>query len=140
MKKLSEDIRKVTLLLARLTFALVLPAYLVWLILVSHFTMQRESEITDKFETLDLALDNLENLHDDRAFLHAVLQKNFAMADRSDQPQQKMESRIKAFRKLFGNHISFVVYDSNGSINQRLTEEKRFQYVLKSMFEVMVLL
>jgi sigma-B regulation protein RsbU (phosphoserine phosphatase) len=140
VKALSEDLRKITLLLARVTFALVLPAYLVWLILVSHFTMQRESEIAGNFEILDLALDNLENLHADRAFIHAVLRKNFVMADRSDQPQKQLEKRIEAFKKLFGNHISFVVYDSNGNINKRLTEEKRFQYVLKSMFEVMVLL
>ncbi len=137
---MSEDARKITLFLARLTFALVLPVYLIWLILVSHFTMQRESEIARNFETLDLALDNLENLHDDRAFLHAVLQKNFVMADRSSQPQKQLENRIKAFRKLFGERLSFVVYDSNGSINHALTGEKRFQYVLKSMFEVMVLL
>ncbi|NLF95339.1 MAG: SpoIIE family protein phosphatase [Candidatus Riflebacteria bacterium] len=137
---MSEDARKITLFLARLTFALVLPVYLIWLILVSHFTMQRDNEIQSSFATLDLALDNLENLHDDRAFLHAVLQKNFVMADRSDQPQKQLENRIRAFRKLFGERISFVVYDGNGAINKKLTEEDRFQYVLKSMFEVMVLL
>jgi len=137
---LSADVRKVTLFLARLTFALVLPVYLIWLILVSHFTMQRANEIQSSFTALDLALDNLENLHDDRAFLHAVLQKNFVMADRSDKPQKQLENRIKAFRKLFGERISFVVYDGNGAINRELTEEKRFQYILKSMFEVMVLL
>ena len=137
---MSEDLRKITLLLARVTFALVLPAYLVWLILVSHFTMQRENEINRNFETLELALDNLDNLHDDRAFLHAILQKNFIMADRSSQPQKQLENRIKAFKKLFKERISFVVYDSDGAINQHLTAEKRFQYVLKSMFEVIVLL
>lgn len=137
---LSESLKRVTVFLARFTFALILPAYLVWLILISHFTVQRENEIARSFETLNLALDNLENFHSDRAFLHSLLQKNFVMADQAELPQLELENKIRAFKKLFGNKISFIVYAADGSINRSLTEEKRFQYILKTMFEVMVLL
>ncbi|PKL43887.1 MAG: hypothetical protein CVV41_08995 [Candidatus Riflebacteria bacterium HGW-Riflebacteria-1] len=137
---MSDTARKVAVFLARLTFALVLPAYLIWLILISHFTILRENEIDSSFETLNLAADNLENFHGDRTFLHSLLQKNFAMADQSEQPQLDLEKKIRALKKLFGNKISFVVYAADGTINRRLTEEKRFQYILKTMFEVMLLL
>ena len=137
---MSDTAKKATVFLARLTFALVLPAYLVWLILISHFTMQRETEIARGFETLNLALDGLESYHDDRVFLHALFQKNFTVADQAEQPQVQLENKLAAFQKLFGNRISFVVYDEKGAINSRLTKEKRFQYVLKTMYEIMQLL
>jgi len=137
---LLENAKKTTVFLARLTFALILPAYLVWLVLISHFTMQRETEIAKGFESINLALDDLENFHDDKIFLHALFQKNFAMADCSDQPQIQLKKKISAFKKLFGKNINFIVYDSKGRINREFTEEKRFQYVLKSMYETMHLL
>ncbi|MDD3145715.1 MAG: SpoIIE family protein phosphatase [Candidatus Riflebacteria bacterium] len=118
-------------------FGLLLPCWLAWSMLISHFQLQRNQAAEEVFDHLSQHLVTLENYHDDRVFFHALLQKNFAGIDNKPESAQLLARKIAAFRRLFSGRLKFIVYGSDGSINRDLTDEKRFHYILKAMFIVM---
>lgn len=131
---MSETLRKFTLLLARVTFGLLFPVWLIWSMLTSHYQLQRENAVDKSFDQLAQSLDCLENYHDDRVFFHALFQKNFVMADNSLEPAGQLEKKISALRRMFPDKLKFIVWNNKGEINKQLTDENRFQYLLKIMF------
>ncbi|GAB1351602.1 hypothetical protein MASR1M12_03320 [Erysipelotrichia bacterium] len=105
--------------------------------LLSHFQLQRQSLVEKGFDQLSQSLMPLENYYDDRVFFHGLLQKNFAPIDDHSQPFVALAEKISAFHRMFRGRFRFIVYERDGRVNQSLTDEKRFQYVLKAMFGVM---
>lgn len=135
------DLRnRITLFLARLTFGLLLPAYLIWLMFVSHFSMQQQKEIGTSFNQLGLTLDQLEEFYEDQVFFHALLQKNFRRLDQNGFTEKKLKKLLSSLRRNFNEKLEFIVYKADGQINQTLTREKRFQYLLKNMYSTIHLL
>lgn len=132
-----EALHKISRLVALTAFGLLLPCWLVWSMLISHFQLQRNEAIETIFDRLSQHLVTLENYHEDRVFFHALLKKNFAAIDNKAESRQLLEKKIAAFRRLFSGRLRFIVYDRDGSLNRGLTDETRFQYVLKTMFGVL---
>ncbi|MEW6709945.1 MAG: SpoIIE family protein phosphatase [Candidatus Riflebacteria bacterium] len=130
-----EFFRRITGPLARLVFGIVLPVYLVWLLLVSHYSIEHKIEKQAKFDRLETALDHLENFQDDQVFFHALFKINFENLDKNFS-REVLEKRINSFKKKFGSKIRFIVYDSTGKIDSELTEETRFKFILKTMFDL----
>ena len=129
--------QKFTRGLAFIVFAICLPGWLTWVMLLSHFQLQRQSLVEKGFDQLSQSLMPLENYYDDRVFFHGLLQKNFALIDDHSQPFVALAEKISAFHRMFRGRFRFIVYERDGRVNQSLTDEKRFQYVLKAMFGVM---
>ncbi|NCB38551.1 MAG: hypothetical protein EOM80_07265 [Erysipelotrichia bacterium] len=129
--------RKTTRLLVVVVFGLILPFALIWMFLVSHYRLQREDILLRSFDNLSQSLDGLEKYHEDKVFLHALFQKNFALADESSRPLMHLQKKLTAFRKVFPGQLKFIVWNKNGDIDDELTDEKRFQYVLKTMYAVL---
>lgn len=132
-----QFLKIMTLWLARLAFGLFLPAYLLWFLFFSHYSLQRQEAAAKAFETLNLSLDRLEKYHDDQVFFHALLQKNFVRADVSSEPAKKLADTVAAFRRIFAQKVRFIVWNKDGKVNAALSDEKRFQFILKTMFTVM---
>ncbi len=128
---------RLTIYLARITFGLFLPAYLVWLMLFSHFSMQQHAEISQSFSQLGFALDHLEEYHQDQVFFHSIFQKSFESIDSDDFSEKRLNELVDSFKQRFKNRVEFLVYHGDGKVNRRLTREKRFSYLLKTMFETM---
>ena len=134
---MTDLLQKFTRGLAFIVFAICLPGWLTWVMLLSHFQLQRQSLIEKGFDQLSQSLMPLENYYDDRVFFHGLLQKNFAPIDDHSQPFVALAEKISAFHRMFRGRFRFIVYERDGRVNQSLTDEKRFQYVLKAMFGVM---
>ncbi len=134
---MSDFKTKLTIYLAAFVFGLVLPAYLIWLLLLSHFGMQRQTEISKSFSQLSFALDKLEEFSDDKVFYHAMLQRNFRNIDQNGFHREKLEHLLGRLRRKFAGNLGFIVYDNKGNIDQGLTKEKQFQYLLKNMYKTM---
>ncbi|MEW6710030.1 MAG: SpoIIE family protein phosphatase, partial [Candidatus Riflebacteria bacterium] len=128
--------KKLTLLLAKLTYGLILPLYLLWFAFLSHY-QNKLAEITDRYqEKMEESLDLLADFHSDASFFHALLQKNLRLADLHEEPFSALENRFVALRRAFPDSFRFIVWNADGQVNQKLSEEKSFQYVLKSMFQI----
>lgn len=131
------DTRKITIGLAIVVFTVILPAGLIWSMLLGHFTAQRSRLVKEAFDQLAQRLLPLEKYHDDRVFLHALLQKNFAMIDQQAGSRQLLEKKLTALRRLFPGKLKFVVYDGRGGVDRRLSDELKYLYVLKTMYDVL---
>ncbi|HNX75864.1 MAG TPA: SpoIIE family protein phosphatase [Candidatus Rifleibacterium sp.] len=127
-------LQKLTRFLAVLAFGLLLPGWLAWTMMVGHVQLQRTRIVEAEFDRLSQSLETLNNYHADRVFFHGLFQQNFAAIDGQTDAQQLLAAKIAGFRKMFPGKLRFIVYDSKGVINQTLTDEKKFQYVLKSMY------
>lgn len=134
---MTDLLQKITRGLAFIIFAICLPGWLTWVMLISHFQIQRQSLVETGYNRLSQSIMPLENYYDDRVFFHGLLQKNFAPIDNHSQPFAALAEKISAFRRMFKGRLKFIVYESDGRINQALTDEKRFHYVLKAMFGVL---
>ncbi len=126
--------------LTQLLLGLLLPLYLLWLFLSGTFGAAYQQAVENAHYRLNIKLDRFARYHDDLAFFHALLQKNFTLADRSAGPEQALIEKVAAVRSFFSDRIRFIVWNSDGSINRNLSDEKRFQFVMKSMFQVMHML
>ncbi len=130
-------LQKMTKGLAFIVFAIFLPGWLTWVMLLSHFQIQRQSLVENGFDRLSQSIMPLENYYDDRVFFHGLLQKNIAPIDNHAKPLAALAEKLAAFRRMFKGRLRFIVYEPDGRLNQALTDEKRFHYILKAMFGVL---
>ncbi len=119
---------------------ILLPFFLLWFILCGYYNTGSQQAISDAQNRLNLQLDRLEAFHSDETFFHALLQQNFAGADASANPDAELKNKMASFRRFLANRVRFIVWKPDGSINTVLSDEKRFQFILKSMYQVMHLL
>ena len=125
-------------LLARIVYGIVLPAFLLYLAVYSHFSLVRERHIHAWQQKMHDSLDNLSNFHADDQFFHGLLQYNLAGAESAPDPEAFFAARISAFKKNFPGGFRFVVIDPKGSIIQGLSDEKRFQYIFRSLHQTVM--
>lgn len=119
-------------LLAKAVYGIVLPCFLLHLALTSHFGLLLERQIQAWQQKMHDSLEDLANYHSDDRFFHGLLQANFADLERADKSREFIGSRINALKRRFSG-LRFIVLDSAGNIVADLSDEKRYQYVMKAM-------
>lgn len=122
--------------IARLVYGIVLPGFLLYLALTSHFSLVRERQILAWQQKMHDSIDNLSNFHADERFFHGLLQANFAAAAAAPNPRQALENRIRVLKQKFPGMFRFTVWNKSGSIDNALSDEKRFQYVFKALYQI----
>lgn len=123
---------------ARVIYGLILPLGLLYLALFSHYSLVRERQILAWREKMSESLDQLSKYHSDDRFFHGMLQTAFRVADRKADPIAACRHRINSYKNLFPGMFKFVVYDSAGRVVAELSDERRFQYVFRAMYQVLV--
>ncbi len=127
--------KKITIILAKTAYGLVLPLYLFWFVFFNYYRYQQADQIERYRERMEEALEIPADLHLDENFFHALLYKNLHLADTS-QEKDGLSKRISALKKAFPGTFKFIIWDNKGQIDQQLSEEKSFQYVLKTMYQL----
>ncbi|EKD81394.1 MAG: CBS protein [uncultured bacterium] len=102
----------------------------------SHYSLARERQILEWREKMSDSLDQVSKYHSDDRFFHGMLQTAFRAADSETDPIAACRRRIKAYKSQFPGMFKFVVYDSTGRVISDLSDEKRFQYVFRAMYQV----
>ncbi|HNX75862.1 MAG TPA: SpoIIE family protein phosphatase [Candidatus Rifleibacterium sp.] len=120
-------------LAARVVYGILLPGFLLFLALSSHFGLVQERQILDWQQKMHDSLDNLANYHDDDRFFHGLLQSNFAAASTAGDPFALVAGRISTLKKHFPGQLRFIILDADGKIVPRLSDENRFNYVFKNL-------
>lgn len=121
---------------ARIIYGLLLPFGLLYVALLGHYSLQRERQILDWRDKMSDSLDQLSKYHSDDRFFHGMLQAAFRSADREADPIAACRQRINTYKSRFPDMFRFVVYDSAGRVISDLSDEKRFQYVFRAMYQV----
>ena len=55
-------------------------------------------------------------------------------------PRCRAQKQSGLFQTVFAGRVRFVIWKADGSVNTALSDEKRFQFILKTMYQVMHLL
>lgn len=123
--------------LTLITIAGMLPLIILWHGLRSHYGVQRQAETQHIFEKMSDELDFMARYHEDQVFFHSLLQINFSQADKDNNSRNRLAEKVAAFKKIFPDSIRFIVWDKNGRLISELSDENRFQFILKTMFVLM---
>ncbi len=126
--------------LLQLMLMVLLPVFLLWSVLYGYYGSVNRQAVAAAQDHLNLQLDRLEAFHADETFFHALLQQNFAAADFSTSPDAELKNKMASFRRFFADRVRFIVWNPDGSVNAVLSDEKRFQFILKTMYQAMHLL
>lgn len=102
----------------------------------SHYSLVRERQTVEWRERMRDSLDQISKYNSDDRYFHGVLQADFRRADNAANPVQECQRRLKYYKTRYPGMFRFIVYDSTGRILDDISDEKRFQYVLKGMYQV----
>lgn len=128
-------INKIINLLAKVTYGLVLPFFLLYIASTAHYNSQNRKSLEKAKSRMQDHLDLLINYHDDKVFLHSILQKNFNIADKSATPNKVLKTMLNAFKARFPNCFKFIVWDNNGRIIDDLSDEHKYRYLMKITYQ-----
>lgn len=122
--------------LSLLTFAFLLPVYLLFFALNSHFQLALDQHRQQLLNKMSQRLDRLANYYADDKFFHGLLQTNFSRANQSANPYEAMRAMITKLKKLFPDSLRFIVMDANGRIDRKISDESKFYYVINLLFDI----
>lgn len=114
----------------------ILPAIIILWSIEAQISIKIRQNAIEIQRSLSAALYKLEPFGDDRRFFHAFLQKKFFQA------QQAGDARIfhDEVKKNFGRRIKLIIWDSKGEIDQELSGELKFRYLMQKMWQAMRIL
>ena len=114
---------------------MLLPCFLIFLGIDSHFKIKQENSKFIAQQELEEKLEILINYSNEKVYFHNFFKKIFANANNS-QNHTKSLIQLKSFlRKVFKNKLKLIIWNSKGQIDTKLSDEKRFKYVLKTAFK-----
>lgn len=126
--------------LARLVYGIILPLYLLHLAFSAHFAVEHDRAIETWREKMDASLDAVSKFNSDDVFFHGLLQENFRHAARQADVFAAVKQRIASLKKAFSGNLKFVLWDKNGRVLPDLSDEKRFQYVMRALHQAVLAL
>lgn len=112
------------------------PVFVINASLTSLLELKCENHKQRVFHELSENLKKLAPYSDERHYFHLMLQKNFELAETSSNFTNHIGRVIKRLKKNYPGQLEFIVWDKNGQTIDSLTDEKRFRFVLKKLWEV----
>lgn len=109
-----------------LTLAFILTVSLLMTIFFSLEASSQSREYQRAANDLEDLIDRISDVYDDRVFFHVWLQQKFKSTDVPEKFAGLVRSTFKKYARL-------IIWDSNGNVIQNLSDEKRFQYILRKM-------
>ncbi len=122
-------------LTTRFVYGVLLPLMLLYLALSSHFSLVRERQVISWQEKMQDSLDNIAKYHQDDRFFHGILQLNFRQAAAASDPLTAVAQVTARLKKVFNQKLQFIVWDKNGKVIPGLSDDTRFQYVIRSLHQ-----
>lgn len=116
---------------------LIFPVFVLNSSLMSLYELRLENHRQQVFGDLSQQLARLEPFNDERRYYHLLLRKVFTLAEQSDDPQAYLARALARLKSNRPGVFEFIVWDKNGAVVDQLTDEKRYRYVMKRLWEVM---
>ena len=66
-----------------------------------------------------------------------MFKKIFELASKQDNPEKFLGIQIENLKKQYPNCLTFIVWNGKGKLNRKLTDEKKYRYVLKKLWQVL---
>jgi HAMP domain-containing protein len=75
--------------------------------------------------------------NDERRYYSFVLQKIFNLATQQSDPAAYLEKAITRLKNNHPGRFEFIVWDNSGKVIEKLTDEKRFRFVVNKLYLVL---
>lgn len=115
----------------------VFPFFIFYSSLGSLFELRLENHRHQVFQQLSDHLKQLTPFNDERRYYHLLLQKTFELAKQQADPVSYLEKAIARLKQRHPQRLEFIVWDKSGNVVERLTDEKRFRFVIRRLYEVL---
>lgn len=102
----------------------------------SMLQLRSEKEVASTFKQMDNRLEFLLKHSEDRRYFHSILKRLFSKAMESSNPTKAIEKSISLLKKRFPDCFRFIVWGKNGEIQESLTDEIRYKYIVKSIYKM----
>ncbi|MDN5278223.1 MAG: phosphoserine phosphatase RsbU/P [Clostridiales bacterium] len=116
----------------------IFPVFLLDVGLDSFLATRKEMQKKEIFNRLNNRLELLLQYGNSRHFYHALLKKLCEMAEKSNDPIAYLKKAIPHLKSRNPNTFRFIVWNKNGKTVPQITDEKRYKYIVKTLYEVFV--
>lgn len=97
---------------------------------------RRELQKNQIYRDLNNQIEKVMQYGDGRHYYHALFKKMCEIASAQKNPIAYLEAAINHLKATSPGSFRFIVYNKSGQIIDQLTDEKRFRYIVKTMYEV----
>jgi HAMP domain-containing protein/predicted regulator of Ras-like GTPase activity (Roadblock/LC7/MglB family) len=113
------------------------PAFILEVSLTNLISLKVENHKKHQFSELNNQLDYLDKYSDSKRYFHLLFKKIFELASKQKNPAKFLEIQIRNLKKQYPNCLTFIVWNGKGRLNRKLTDEKKYKYVLKKLWQVL---
>lgn len=112
------------------------PAFLIDVGLDSFLLTRKNQQKKVVFKQLNDRLELLMQYRNSRHYYHAVFKKIVELADKSSNPIKYLSKALPHLNKRNPGVFRFVVWDKKGKPVSKLTDEKRYKYIIKTLYKI----
>jgi len=116
----------------------VFPLFLIDVGLDSYLSTRKNLQKKEIFRQLNQRLDMLLQYSNSRHYYHALLKKTVEFANQSQDPLAYLNRALPHLKKRNPGIFRFIVWDKNGKTIDRLSDEKSYKYIVRTIHEVFV--
>lgn len=116
---------------------LLFPAFVLETSLQSLFELQLNNHRQQVFGQLTKRNELLSSYNDERKYFEKLLRKIFSLAHEQQDSMAYLNKALQRLKQNYPNQLEFIVWNNRGQIVEKLTDEKRYRYVLKKLFKVL---
>ncbi len=117
---------------------LLFPAFVIETSLTSLLELRRENRLNQDFRELSRRNGLISSYDDERKYFARVFKKIFDLAEKQNDSLSYLKESIDRLKINYPDQLEFVVWNSRGEIVEKLTDEKRYRYVLKKLFHILL--
>lgn len=103
----------------------------------SLLELRLENHRHEVFQKLSERLKILMPYGDERRYYHLMLQKVFNIARQQPDPVIYLEKAIERLKSRHPQRLEFIVWNEAGEVVEKLTDEKKFRFVVRKLYEVL---
>jgi hypothetical protein len=86
---------------------------------------------------LSATVARMERFSSNQRYFHILFKKIFNLAQKSAEPQKFLEANIRNLKKRYPGSFDFIVWNKNGKILEKLTDQQGLKFVLSCLYSVL---
>ncbi|MBU1105564.1 MAG: SpoIIE family protein phosphatase [Candidatus Riflebacteria bacterium] len=114
----------------------VFPLFLLDVGLDSMLETRQNLQKQELYHKLEQNLEKLLQYRNSRHYHHALFKKIFDIAEAQNQPASYLNRALANLKERNPDVFRFIVWDDKGKIIEKLTDEKSYRYIVKTLYEV----
>lgn len=111
------------------------PLFLIDIGLDSYLETRKEQQKKEIFKRLNQKLELLLQYGNSRHYFHALLKRIIDLAQQSSDPVAYLDRALPHLKARNPGVFRFIVWDAGGQTVDRLTDEKSYKYIVRTLYE-----